>query len=219
MVDDLEARPLLELDVPEARELAEVLLLATDLTESFNSLRLWHANYARAELSNVESLLAAGLFARGIMLFTRCFGEKPPKLQKDIFAAQAGGIEMFDWAQTMRDAFVAHSFGPARQCVVGVFAIPGADGALTYSGVGEFFLDKMTPSAHGGRDLVEMANAARNVAVDRSLALRQTVAAIAQQMGGHELAKLRPARVYGVDDTDLRTEREKYREKRARPQK
>ena len=108
------------LSTPEAEHLAELYLLQRDLKTAYQTLELYFKKYSPTETPKEgnAALISPSLFRDGILLFCACFSTKDPS-KLDPHAVYASmGQDKLDYAQTLlnvRDAFVAHNFGPQRQ--------------------------------------------------------------------------------------------------------
>ena len=111
------------LTTPEAEHLAELYLIQADLDAAFNALDLYFEKYAvtATPKEGRAAIISPSLFRDGILLFCSCFSTKDKtKLHPEAVYAHLGSDKM-DYAQKlldMRDAFVAHNFGPQRQHVI-----------------------------------------------------------------------------------------------------
>jgi hypothetical protein len=131
------------LTTPEADELAELYLLRGDLNASRDALQLYFDKYLvndEAKLGE-EAIISGSLFRDAILLYCACFSTKDAG--KLLPEAVYGHLEEWKgYYQTildMRDAFIAHNFGPQRQHNI-VVLCKQEDGQLLPFGFTEFFI-------------------------------------------------------------------------------
>jgi hypothetical protein len=203
-----------ELATPEAKELAEMLLLRQDLASSFQAMQLWHKRYWQKENGTPEdTLIATCLFRDAILQFIGCFDSTAQyKLSvQDVYKSTQGATEYFKWLKDIRDAYIAHKFGPHRQCIVGVFS----DSNGTVIGNGHFVSVYLGPQ-EGARDLIEFIAIAGRYLNSRIEDLQAQVLAAAKAMSKEDLNALPIARAYGVGPNETRMTREKFKRSRSR---
>jgi hypothetical protein len=203
-----------ELATPDAKELAEMFLLQQDLASSFQAMKLWHERYWRKENPTPEdTLIANSLFRDAILQFIGCFDRTAQyRLSvQDVYKSTQGATEYFSWLQDIRDAYIAHKFGPDRQCAVGVFS----DSKGTVISIGHFVSVYAGPS-EGARDLIEFIAIAGRYLNSRIEDLHAQVLAAAKAMSKEDLNALPIARAYGVGPNDTRMSREKFKRSRSR---
>lgn len=199
---------------PEADALAELYLIRGDLRQAQRTLSLYFEKYAYAEGIDQGDFatISSSLFRDGILLFCACFSTSDPnKLNpKSTF----GHLE--DWEAycqrllDIRDSFVAHNFGPARQHHIVVIALE-ADGELVPAGFVEVFMRFAGWIAAEGNQLLQYVEVAlEHVAArieDAEQPVYETVAAITAD----ELAALPDAELTIPDNRDLRSSRAAFR--------
>ena len=200
-----------ELTTPIARELSEYTLLKNDLIQSFEALELWFNKYAgrkKDDMTNEERLIALSLFRNAIIMFVGCF-DKSAKVslsETDIYSSRKGGLEYFKWLQDIRDTYAAHTFGPLRQCSVGVLM----DEAGTLVGTGHHVQIYAGPIATAKGDILSFISAAgrhvEKIITDLALQMLKD----AKKMTPSELAVLKVAEVHDVDPRKIRTSRDSF---------
>lgn len=195
--------PMRDTKLPITRELAEMLLIRNDLSNSIASLTLWSKSYTSDEKDTADKKTIEGsLFRDGITQFVGCFDSKNaiPLMVETVFPGVDGIAPYFRWLRALRNSYTAHRHGAARQCVVGAIVDPISG---EYRGQGEMFAVYAGPSREGHANLLALvAMALRHVEAE-ILSLRQQFDAAAQAIGPEALLKLPVAAVQPQAPADM----------------
>lgn len=197
----MEPVPLKDLNNAETQELAELLLLQHDVRQSIEALRLWIEKEAKAT-SQDERIIAGALFRDAIVQFIGCFDASAPfKLSSDvIYAGVDGAQEYFKWLKDIRDAYAAHKFGRARQCVAGI--MPQPDGPPTVGHLMSIYHGPADPLGAAG--IIAFMNISLGHIGSRIEDLTASIKTTAAEMSAEAIAKLPNVRLHGVDPDQLR---------------
>ena len=202
----MQRAPLLELNSPETKELAELLLFQHDVQTSIESLRLWTTKQPAFASSPDDNIIAAALFRDSVVQFIGCFDASAPfKLSSDIiYAGHDGAREYFQWLKDIRDAYAAHKFGRERQCVVGIVQMPTGRvvGHMTsiYQGLND---------NDGAHEIAAFMNITLQQINFRIRVLTDSVQAAATKLTTEEINALPVARLHGIDPEDFRKGRKR----------
>lgn len=163
----------------EAEHLAELYLIKGDLNAAYDTLDLYFAEFAVTAVSKEGSaaLIAASLFRDGILLFCSCFSTKdnrkldPATVYGEL---EDGSVEYARKLLDLRDAFVAHNFGPQRQHQI-VIICKEMNGTLQRVGFTQHFVrfagwviderDKLLPFIDEARKHMDIRIATAELAV------------------------------------------------------
>src|SRR5258708_37349163 len=107
--------------------LAELYLLQADLNAAYSTLSLYFDKFAFSEgmREGEFATISSSLFRDGIILYCACFSTRDPnKLNpKTVYGHMEGWEGYCRKLLDIRDAFVAHNFGPQRQHNIVVIAL------------------------------------------------------------------------------------------------
>jgi hypothetical protein len=185
----------LETGLPVARELAEMLLIKNDLTNSLTSLTIWTENYsAKGDQDPRARAINGSLFRDGITQFVGCFDSKNdvPLVVETVFPDVEGIGPYFRWLRSLRNSYTAHRHGAARQCTVGAMVDPVSG---KYLGHGVLFAVYTGPSQEGHKPLLALISRAIQYVDTRIAVLMEQFTTEAGAMAPVDLLKLRPAAV------------------------
>lgn len=201
-----DATPLRKLETPNALLLAEFLLFESDLDECINAIYLRETMAGEGDKADV---VGRALFTHAIVRFISCFDKyhRHPLDQKVIYGADDGGLEYYQYLLDLRDSFLAHRFGPLRQCHVGVFLQPHPPGSRAVGNCIMMSVGIDRSEAHMVGCFIMKALTWVRSEIARVTAL---IEAEVEMMDADEIEKLPMARLYGVSNSEMRTGREKF---------
>ena len=203
------------LQTPEAEHLAELYLLQGDLNAAHATLDLYFTKYA---VSNVPkegraTIISPSLFRDGVLLFCSCFSKRDKaKLNPEAVYADLGDdrMEYHSKLLALRDAFVAHNFGPQRQHHVVIIGRT-IDGNLVPWGLTQYFIRFTGWIADEREQLLSFIDVARDhlkLLIDAAeIPVMEQVMAISSA----ELALMPDAEVAIPDAGDYRLSRSKFK--------
>jgi hypothetical protein len=203
------ALPMRELNTQAAKELAEYILLQSDLKTALSMMALYFDKYAGAkDIPEQEQDLVLSIFRDAITNFIACFdpikGAKGIHLDRDvIYGKTNGGLEFFAWMKDIRDSYAAHRFGPHRQCLVGV--ILGSDGKVI--GTGHMKMIYSGPIADAKGEMLSFISIAGKYVDSKIRELGEMVVKEANLLTAEQLAALPVAQIRAPDPGDIRTSR------------
>lgn len=189
--------PLRAIDLPIAAELAETLLIQSDLRNCFASLEIWAKTFAPTQAQNEETKVILGsLFRDAIVQFVGCFEKTRHPLKVDeIYAKVEGSTAYYKWLHDLRNSFAAHRYGVGRQCVVGVFVHP----ELGYQAPGQIVGIYKGPHPSGHRTLLNFVFRALKFANAKVERLTAEFDAQARAIPLDQLLKAPVAMVHNVE--------------------
>ena len=204
------------LSTPEAEHLAELYLIQGDLNTAYDTLDLYFEKYAVNEGPRYgrAALVAPSLFRDGILLFCSCFSTKDKsKLHPETVYAHLGA-DRLEYAQKLldlRDAFVAHNFGPQRQHNI-VVICPKADGKLLPYAFTQYFVRFSGWVGRERTQLLPFIDVAREhlkkvIATAEAEVMDQVVALTSEQ-----LEALPDAEIVLPEPSDYRSSRSRFRQ-------
>jgi hypothetical protein len=201
------------LSTPEADHLAELYLIQGDLKAAHNTLSLYFEKFAFAEgMKEGEfATISASLFRDGVILFSACFSTKDPdKLNPEaVFGHLDGWKEYCDKIRDLRDAFVAHNFGPQRQHRIVVIALEIGD-EFVPAGFVQVFMRFAGWIAAEGKQLLHYVQIAREHLEKLIEEAEEPVLAIVANLISEELRALPDAQLKIPDPGDWRSTRERF---------
>ena len=202
------------LSTPEADRLAELYLLQADLNAAHKTLSLYFDKYAFSEeMSESEfSTISSSLFRDGIILYCACFSTKDPnKLNPETVYGHMNGWKKYcQKILDIRDAFVAHNFGPQRQHHIVVIALE-IDGQLVPAGFTQVFMRFAGWIAKEGTQLLHYVDVAREHLKKRIEEAEQPILKMLEAISSDELAVLPDAELTIPEERDFRTSRANFR--------
>jgi len=205
--------PMLELTSPIAKELTEYILLQHDIKASHASLTVWFKRFCGPsdEKEPDDAVIGASVFRDSIIMFMGCFDRSAPLFldEAEVYKTTLGGAEYFQWLRDMRDAYAAHKFGALRQCAVGVLL----DGNGDVLGIGQFSSIYLGPAKEAEGQMLQFIAIAGNYVAAKIKELEARLKQEANDMTREERAKLKTARLHGVDPANVRTSRPAFQRK------
>lgn len=207
--------PFLRLETPDANELAELLLIARDITNSIHAMELWYKKYADVENAKdrEEEIIGGCLFRDSVVQFMACFdGTAQVRLKRDeVYQDEDGGRAYFDWLKGVRDAYAAHRFGAYRQSGVGAVMHPEMSGART---LGEFLFTYNGPQGEHRAQMIPFMVRAAKYLEGRINPLKKKIAVALESMTAEELASLKRLEFQAVHPSQARKSRRSLQEDR-----
>lgn len=199
--------PYLIVETAEARELAELILIANDIEHSIHAMELWVKKYSSHKVfpDRETELIGNSLFRASVMQFMSCFHSSGTMHLpwEEIYQADAKGKIFFDWFKGVRDAFLAHRHGAYRQSHVCAITHPEAPHPQYF----EFTLTFNGPQGDLRNDLVPLMTRAARYLETRINPLKKRVVADINSMTPEQLAKLKPAAFRMIPPTQARKTR------------
>lgn len=202
------------LSTPEAARLAELFLLQGDLNTSYKTLDLYFDKYAatNSPKEGRAAIISPSLFRDGILLFCACFSTKDAsKLNPevvypgDVHAAYRRKI------LDLRDAFIAHNFGPQRQHEIVIIGRT-IDGTLHPYGLTQYFVRFMGWTAEERENLLTFIDVARENLSAMVQAAEAKVMEQVMAISPAEFVLMPDAEVTIPDISDYRLSRAKFKE-------
>ena len=191
-----------EISTPAASELAEYILLQSDIKAALSMMTLYFEKYAgKKDLPEQERYLVLSIYRDAITNFIGCFspakGTTGVYLDADVvYASAKNGLSYFKWLKDIRDSYAAHRFGPYRQCVVGI--VPNAGNAVI--GTGNLQMIYSGPVPDGKGDMLSFISVAAKYVDAKIRELGAVVLEEARQLTPEQIAALPVATVRPVDD-------------------
>lgn len=200
-----------ELNSPLARELGELQLIAKDIETSYRAIDIWRAQYAPLKnMSRDQQTISLALMRDAIVQFVGCFDKNSEySLRKEAVYSTDDQLAYFKWLRDLRDSYAAHSFGPYRQCVVGI--------NMSAPSRRIHFIDQIYRGPHTGEQLLEFIAIAGTYSANRMLELIEKLLRSLDAVTDEELNALPVARTHSVDQTEVRMSRKAFL--RNRPKK
>jgi hypothetical protein len=203
------------LSTPEAERLGELYLIQGDLNAAYEALELYFRKYSstRGPRYGQSAVVGPSLFRDGVLLFCACFSKSDgAKLHPEKVYGHLGADAM-KYAQKLldlRDAFVAHNFGPQRQHDI-VIVCPTIDGELVPYAFTQYFV-RFTGWAPGEKkQMLSFIDAARKHLKGLIQEAEMIVTSQVARITPEELASLPDAEVKIPDPKDYRLSRSKFR--------
>lgn len=202
------------LSTPEAEHLAELYLLQRDLNAAHDTLSLYFEKHAVSDQlkEGEDAIISASLFRDGILLFTSCFSKTDHnKLYPESVYGHLKGWE--DYSQkilALRDAFVAHNFGPQRQHSI-VIVCPKVKGELIPYAFSQYFIRFAGWVKSEGAEFLSFIDVAREYLKKVIEEVEKPVMAQVMAITPEELAALPDAEVVIPDVSEYRTPRARFR--------
>lgn len=196
------------IDTPEARELAELLMMESDLRHANRALKI-AADMLPEENDLDGAAIRLSLVRDAIVQVCACFGPTEPfKLNLDEVPSVADQQwqDFYRFILDKRDTFAAHRFGPDRQCEIMAFVGEGVGPRTSHirsSWCG--FAD----ADHG--NFISFVGRVGLHVEGRIKTMTEIVNLQLAQMSSEELGALPEALITVAGS--LRTSREKYRQK------
>lgn len=202
------------LSTPEADHLAELYLLQADLNAAHSTLSLYFDKFAFNEGMREDEFatISASLFRDGILLYCACFSTKDPeKLNPEaVYGHMEGWKDYCQKILDIRDAFVAHNFGPQRQHNIVVIALE-IGGELVPAGFNQVFMRFAGWLASEGKQLLHYVDLARDHLKKRIEEAEQPIMRMLEAITPEELAALPNAELTIPEDRDFRKSRASFR--------
>lgn len=202
------------LTTPDADHLAELYLLQSDLNAAHDTLSLYLEKYLFSDdLAGEARIISSSLFRDAILLFCSCFSTKDPKklVPKDVFGHLDNWEAFIRRVLDTRDAFVAHNFGPHRQHNIVVIALEiGRE--LVPAGFTQVSLRMAGWTADQTQRLLSFIDVAREHLKRLIEAAEQPILKLLEAISSDELAALVDGELSLPDDSDIRTNRSRFRE-------
>jgi hypothetical protein len=200
-----------ELNTPVAKEYAEFLLLQADMRSALAAIRLWHEKYTGDDQSPEEATIGLSLVREAIIQFISCFDKKAKYrlVAEDIYAEMEGALDRFNEMYDIRDAYVAHRFGPYRQCVIGVEMLP--DGTRILSPTA---MTNWRPRKEHGPMLIALFSRAAEHIDKKVKLLNEQVSASTATLTREQIDALPLAQLHGVGSDEIRMGRGEFQKKR-----
>ena len=210
---DLEVYKLLS--TPEAERLAELYLLQGDLNAAYDTLDLYFTKYAVTSVpkEGQAAIISPSLFRDGILLFCSCFSKKDEsKLNPQSVYAGLGEdrIAYYERLLALRDAFVAHNFGPQRQHQIVIIGRT-LEGNLVPYGFTQYFVRFTGWVADESEQLLSFINVAREHLKVLLEAAEVPVMGQVTAISPAELALMPNAEVAIPDADDYRLSRPRFK--------
>jgi len=202
------------LSTPEAEHLAELYLIQGDLNAAYDTLDLYFTKYAVTDMPKEgrAAIISPSLFRDGILLFCSCFSTKDgSKLHPEAVYAHLGK-DRLEYAQKLldvRDAFVAHNFGPQRQHSI-VIVCPEIDGKLVPYGFTQYFIRFAGWVASERKQLLSFIDVAREHLKGRIESAEIPVLQQVMALTLEELEALPEAEVAIPDAKDYKSSRSRF---------
>ena len=198
------------LTAPDALLLAELYLTKADLDASFEALQAY-LQLMQQEGEQFRSLKAS-LFRDGIVQLAGCFTKNQDKEDKlfieHVYAGFDGAATYYNWILDLRDTYAAHSFGPLRQCHVGVVILrSGADQDV---GVGHTLMIYQGASVEDAQDLMRFISMAQVYLDAKISVLKSRILSYAQKITDEEYMRLELIQMSPPGPEDIRTTRERF---------
>lgn len=188
---------------PESDAWAEWHLLVTDLKYCRTRIEPW-----RAAVAENNETVATSLFRDIVVTLISCF-DTSVQVSLDpveLYGGIEGGIEFFNWLKGLRDSWVAHRHGPARQCQVG--CVVDKDGNILGGG----FIESqwVFPREDGADDILAFIDVAGRAAEERAKNAEEAALGKFRSLPAYALKKLPTAKVTVPDPTDHRQGRRRF---------
>lgn len=197
-------RPLRQIDSPAAKELAETILIQTDIRFAISAIGIWQRMASEMKEGEDSTVICQALFRDAIVQFIGCFEEKPKHtlVRDQVYSENNGGHEYFKWLQDMRDAYAAHKFGALRQSSAGVVVEDGK--AISHGFLQSIYLG---PDVQGAPQLLHFMQIAADFVAVKIKTLEQRMLEEVRLMTAEQLEALPIIRMHGVDPVDVRKTR------------
>ncbi len=195
--------------------LAELYLLQADLNAAYSTLSLYFDKFAFSEgmREGEFATISSSLFRDGIILYCACFSTRDPnKLKpKTVYGHMEGWEGYCRKLLDIRDAFVAHNFGPQRQHNIVVIALE-VGGQLLPAGYNQVFMRFVGWVADEGKQLLHYVEVAREHIKKSIEEAEKLVLDAVAALTAEELAALPDAELSMPNVADYRISRSKFRE-------
>lgn len=189
-----ESTPVLRIDSPEAREIADLSAVIQDLRFANGCCeRLWRE--LQKESFERDTVLVRALWTATLVAYWRCFGKgKRAQLRRDDLKAlplEGTALEWHDYLCTLRSKHIAHSVNPYEQMATGV--IPDANGLI--EGVSTFIAVHITVEEDGVAATAAITLELVKLLNDRLAAKQDELTSQLRSQGPEAIADLLPLRV------------------------
>ena len=194
--------------LPVARELSEMMLTQIDLNNSLKSLAMWvelHQN--TKDEDEGRAAMRNSLFRDGITQFVGCFdgGTNPfPLVVETVFPNIHGIAPYFRWLRQIRNAYTAHRYGAARQCIFGAIVKPETGEFL---GITYIVAIYQGPSEEGHLHLLSLVTIALDYVNRRISDLTVQFIVEAKALGPDVLLSLPYAQLRTLEPTEMNLSR------------
>ena len=198
------------LTTTEARTYSEWVLLVGDLKYALKRAEIWE-NIAGAKSGNgCDAEVCVSLFRDAVISFVSCFDKQlPVHLDAlNVYSQVPGGLDYFNWLTNLRNTWIAHRFGPYRQCEVAIF-IDINTGNI--QGIGNFSQLYYGPKAEAGGDLIRMIKIALEHAGNHEKNHEDTIKVYVEGLKKSERLKLSVARTIVPASDEVNLGRKKFR--------
>ena len=199
-----------------AAELAELYLLQGDLDASYDAMRLYFEKYTGEEMGEEDIVISTSLFRDAIVQYAGCFSrskkEKAKPTPEAVYGHLTGWEGYFQAIHDLRDAFVAHNFGPQRQHHV-VAILQTESSELRFDALGQTFARFGGWGVEEKDNILSFIDIARQHMSNRIRLAEIVIAEMLNRMTSEQLAALPQATLAIPRSEDFRLSRSRYREK------